>query len=180
MAKIEKENESVRRWIVGPKTGKLLYWLVRVLEPEVAVEIGTSVGYSALWIAMALKHNEKGKLWTIESHKERFDLAKQNFKEAGLADWIVQVKGHAPGIFMKDPSFPDEIEFAFFDATKKEHQAYFDAIFPRMQKGGMIVVDNVVSHRGEMESFVERTHENKGLKVTEVAVGSGLLIARVL
>lgn len=181
LKKIETENAEKDVWIVGPETGHMLHWLVRVLAPETVLEIGTSVGYSALWIASALDKNGKGKLWTIESHNERFDRAKQNIMEAGMGERIIQLKGHAPEIFTNSLEVPEIIDFAFFDATKQEHQSYFDSIFPRMRSGGMIVVDNVKSHRfGQMEKFIEKTHANEGLQVVEIPVGDGLLIARVV
>ncbi len=181
LKRIEDENNDKDVWIVGPKTGHMLHWLVRVLEPDVALEIGTSVGYSAIWIASALEKNKRGQLWTIESHDERFSRAQKNIEEAGMTHRIFQLKGHAPEIFTADPSLPEQIDFAFFDATKQEHQSYFDAIFPRMTSGGMIVVDNVLSHRfGKMQSFIENAHANSELQVVEIPVGDGLLIARVV
>lgn len=181
LKRIEGENQAQDVWIVGPATGRMLHWLVRVLEPDVALEIGTSVGYSALWIASALEKNQRGQLWTIESHDERFARAQKNIEEAGMEHRVMQLKGHAPEIFTENPMLPAQIDFAFFDATKQEHQSYFDAIFPRMKKGGMIVVDNVLSHRfGQMEKFIEKAHGHSGLKVVEISVGDGLLIARVV
>lgn len=181
LKKIEAENAQQDVWIVGPSTGRMLHWLVRVLEPEVALEIGTSVGYSALWIASALDKNQRGQLWTIESHEERFKRAQANIEEAGLEHRIYQLKGHAPEIFTENPVLPQRIDFAFFDATKQEHQSYFDAIFPRIPSGGMIVVDNVHSHRfGQMEQFIQKAHSHHGLQVVEIPVGDGLLIARVV
>lgn len=181
LQRIEKEDDAQPVWIVGPKTGKMLYSLVRVLEPTYALEIGTSIGYSALWIASALEENGKGELWTIESHAERFLRAQQNIEEAEMGHRIHQIKGHAPEIFMTDESIPAKIDFAFFDATKMEHELYFNVIFPRMKSGGMIVVDNVLSHRaGAMGKFIEKTHAHSGLKVVEIPIGDGLLIARVL
>ena len=181
LKRIEKENSEQDVWIVGPATGHMLHWLIRVLEPEVALEIGTSVGYSAVWIASALDKNQRGQLWTIESHEDRYARAQKNIDEAGLTHRIFQLKGHAPEIFTENPALPEQIDFAFFDATKQEHQSYFDAIFPLMKRGGMIVVDNVLSHRfGHMQKFIEAAHLNAGRKVGERPVGDGLLIARVV
>lgn len=180
LVRIEKENEENRVWIVGHDTGKLLHRLVRVLEPEVALEIGTSVGYSAIWMGSALKTNGKGKLWTVESHEERFGRAQDNIAEAGMEEWIEQVKGHAPEVILEGASVPDEIDFAFFDATKNEYGAYFETVLPRMRKDGMIALDNVLSHREEMAEFLENLAARKDLEIVQIPVGNGLLIARVL
>ena len=180
LQRILQENEKEDLWIVGPETGKMLYWLLRVLEPEVALEIGTSVGYSALWMASALEENGKGRLFTVESHEERFKRAQENIAEAQMGYRVVQLKGHAPEIFHENTALPEVIDFVFFDATKQEHQSYFDTIFPRIPSGGMMVVDNVNSHRfGPMEKFIKKMHAQSELKVVEIPVGDGLLIARV-
>jgi predicted O-methyltransferase YrrM len=168
LERIERGGEEF--WIVGPEAGRMLWWLVRVLQPEVALEIGTSVGYSAIWIGSAL---EGGRLWTVESHAERFEMAKANILEAGVGDKVLQVKGHAPEVLGE---VPDEIDFAFFDATKNEHGQYFDAVLPKMRKGGVIVVDNVISHREEMGRFLNRM--KRELECVEIDVGKGFLLGK--
>ncbi|MBU0981996.1 class I SAM-dependent methyltransferase [Patescibacteria group bacterium] len=178
LRRIEESGEQY--WIVGPETGRILNWLLRVWRPEVVLEIGTSVGYSAIWIASALRANGKGKLWTVESHKERHEKARANIEEAGLSEFVVLMKGHAPEIFAEAVAVPAMVDFAFFDATKMEHRSYFDAVYPRMRVGGLIVVDNVLSHREkEMLKFIEFMHKNSDLEVLELNVGSGLLLAKV-
>lgn len=179
LKRIEAEDAEETVWIVGPKTGKMLHWLIRVTEPAVVVEIGTSVGYSALWMADALEKNGRGELWTVESHAERFDRARKNIQEGGLDHRIHQIKGHAPEVFIQE-GIPDEVDFAFLDATKMEHEAYFQALIPRLKSGSFVVVDNVLSHRfGHMEQFIATLHKDKRLHTVEIPVGDGLLIARV-
>lgn len=181
LSKIEKENEVENYWIIGPETGRLLWWLVRTWAPENALEIGTSVGYSAIWIGDALKKNGKGGLWTVESHAKRFEKAKKNLLEAGMDGRVVQLKGHAPEIFYEDyedVELPEEFDFVFLDATKCEHGAYFDAVFPRLRSGALLVVDNVQSHRDEMADFLDRIAAHKKLEEVELSIGKGLLLAR--
>jgi len=182
LRRIERENEDEKVWIVGPKTGHFLYWLVRVVRPEFVVEIGTSVGYSALWLASALERNAWGELWTVESHKERFERAKANIAESELEHRIHQIHGHAPELFFEESDeLPERIDFAFYDATKQTTREFFDAVLPRMQSGAMIVVDNVQSHReGELADFVHEIHKDARFKVAEISVGDGLLIARIV
>lgn len=182
LQRIERENEENKVWIVGPKTGHFLYWLVRVVRPEFAVEIGTSVGYSALWLASALEENSWGELWTVESHSERFERAKANIAESDLGHRIHQIKGHAPEIFAEEELvMPERIDFAFYDATKMETRDFFEAVLPYMGSGGMIAIDNVQSHRkGELQKFIKGIHEDTRVKVVEISVGDGLLIARIV
>ncbi len=182
LRRIEAENEANPIWIVGPKTGHFLYWLLRVIQPEHALEVGTSVGYSALWLASALEENQKGKLWTIESHAERFKRAQDNIGESELGHRIELLHTHAPEVFF-NPDFvlPERFDFVFLDATKEQTQDFFDSLYPRMNKDGILVVDNVHSHRfGQMQKFIEKAHKNPKIKTAEIPVGAGLLVARVL
>lgn len=179
LRRIEAEDAQENVWIVGPATGRMLHWLIRVAQPKVVLEIGTSVGYSGLWMASALEANKEGELWTVESHAERYGRAQNNFEEAGLSHRIHSLKGHAPEIFSMEVGIPEEVDFVFLDATKMEHESYFEAIFPRIKPGSFLVVDNVLSHRtGAMQDFIENLHRDTRLKVVEIPVGDGLLIAR--
>lgn len=185
--RIEAEHAEEPVWIVGPETGKMLYWLVRVTQPKTILEIGTSVGYSALWFASALQDNEDGLLYTIESHKERFGRAQANIAESGLSERVKQLKGHAPEIFSTPEDFghsfddlPDEVDIAFFDATKKQHNEFLSAVLPLLKTGSLLIVDNVKSHQEELQDFLDTTYGHEELQVVEIPVGQGLLIARVL
>jgi len=178
LKRIEAEHAEESVWIVGPETGRLLHFLIRVVAPKIAVEIGTSVGYSALWMSSGLEKNGFGKLWTIESHAERFERAQKNIEEAKMGEWVSQVKGHAPEIFA-NLELPGKVDFVFLDATKLEHQSYLDVLLPLLAPGAIIAVDNVQSHRfGPMAEFVEHLHADPRFEVVEIPVGSGLLIAR--
>lgn len=177
---IEEDNlKNGPYWIVGHESGRMLRWLVRVLQPEVLVEVGTSVGYSAIWMATALEANGKGKIWTIESHAGRFEKAQANIAESGMASYIEQILGHAPEVFYEDYGIPEEVQMAFFDATKMDTKRFFEAVFPRMKSGGMVVVDNVTTHRaGMLLQFIEELYGRKDVEVVELQVGGGLLLAR--
>jgi predicted O-methyltransferase YrrM len=186
--RIEQEHEQEPVWIVGRSTGRMLHWLLRVVQPEVVLEIGTSVGYSGLWMADALEANGKGRLVTIESHKERYVRAQENFANSGLVHRISSLKGHAPEILRNPLQFgyapdaiPAHIDLAFFDATKNQHGDFLESVLPFMSSGGMIVVDNVISHKEDgLEGFLEDIHARPGIELVEIPVGQGLLIARIV
>ncbi len=184
--KIEKQNEEELAWIVGPKTGRMLYYLVRIWRPKLLLEIGTSIGYSAIWMATAMEENDFGQIVTIESHTRRFGLAEKNIAKAGLEHRIRQVKGHAPEVITEglllletEKGRPSaRLDMAFFDATKQETQSFFDTVFPLMNKGGLVIVDNVKSHRFKsMLEFIDGIHKDPRLEVVEIDVGAGLLLA---
>lgn len=156
----ELEAESGKYWNVPESTARflseMLIFIYSLHPAEMNVlEIGTSNGYSGIWIAAVLASiKEKGKLYTIESHDERFELAGKNFKKSGLDDYIVQVKGHAPEIFLqKGRNFWPAFDMVFMDATKMEYESYFKEVLPLMRRGGLIVADNCLSHFSELEGF---------------------------
>ena len=171
LEKVRKETDNIY-WNISSETAKFLYIWVKSMKAKNVLEIGTSNGYSGLWLASAISGNG-GSLTTVESFQERFDLAEENFAEAGLAEVVNQVLGHAPEII---PDLQGEFDFAFFDATKKEHITYFDTVLPKLKTGGVIVVDNVVSHKEQLKEFIDYVDERQDVESLEVPLGSGLLM----
>ncbi len=158
----ELEAESGKYWNVPRTTARFLSEMLifthSLYPAEMNVlEIGTSNGYSGIWFAATLASlKEGGKLYTIESHDERFKLAGENFKRSGLDDYIVQVKGHAPEIILqKGRSFWPVFDMVFIDATKMEYKSYFDEVLLLMRSGGLIVADNCLSHFNELGEFFD-------------------------
>jgi len=160
-------------WNIGPEVGQFLNLLIKELDCKNVLEIGTSNGYSGIWMAESLAKN-KGFLYTIESNKrERYGLATQNFAKAKLQKNIIQILGHAPEAIPKIPKFFDLI---LLDATKYEHVDYLKAIVPRTKKGSIIITDNIISHREELQPFLTKALSLKNFKSFEYNIGKGLLV----
>lgn len=171
-------------WNVPRETGNFLNMLVRVSGARKVLEIGTSNGYSGLWFAEALSHTG-GKLYTVESHRGRFEAAQENFRAAGAENIVRQIFGHAPEVFSK-PDFlgltgkdrgVGEFDLIFLDATKMEYRSYLDAVEPLLKKGGLLVADNVVSHRDELNNFLAAMQKKREFRSVTLPLGSGLLFA---
>ena len=138
------------------------------------MEIGTSTGYSGIWLALGLNETG-GHLYTIESHKkERYQIAQENFRKSGLKN-ITSILGHAPEDLPLEPKFFD---MAFFDATKNEHLSYFLALKDRINPGGTIITDNIASHRNELQNYIDEIAKTPGWESEERQLGTGLLISR--
>lgn len=161
-------------WNIAPELGQFLNLLIKDRKFKKVIEIGTSNGYSGIWIAQALKKTG-GHLYTIESNKiERFPLAVANFKKAGVNNLITQILGHAPEDIPKRPAIFD---MAFFDATKFEHPQYFDHLKRRIHKGGIVITDNIYSHKNPLQPFIEKIKNNKNWLSVELNIGDGILLS---
>lgn len=176
-------------WNISKETGLFLNQIIRITNTKTVLEIGTSNGYSGIWIAEALMQNAKKSrtkadpktfhLHTIESHKKlRFNLATENFKKAKLTKYITQILGHAPDVIPPSPKYFDLI---FLDATKYEHPDYLKAILPRTRKNSIIITDNAISHKEELKPYFKAAKEiatkTKSLKNFLLPIGSGLFIS---
>lgn len=169
---LEKTREKY--WNITPETGLFLNLLIKDRKYKKILEIGTSNGYSGIWLAEGLKATN-GHLYTVESHKkERFNLATENFKKAGLSKYITQILGHAPEDI---PKTPRKFDLAFFDATKYEHIDYFNTLKTRIKKGGIIVTDNINSHEKELAEYRRAVTKNPQFHSVKLDLGTGLLLS---
>jgi len=136
--------------------GKLLYDLIIKNKYKNALEIGTSTGYSAIWIAWALSKTE-GKLITIEINERRHKEALANFKEAGLSDYIDARLADAHDL-VKELKGP--FDFVFSDAGKDWYKNYFIALAPKLKVGGCYTAHNVSSRgHGRRYGIISGTQE---------------------
>lgn len=178
MAEVLQRLEEIRnndnpRWNIPRDAGIFLNTLIKATQAKFALEIGTSNGYSGIWLAEGLKHTG-GKLITVESHAGRFEEAKSNFAEAGVSEQIEQVLGHAPEAV---ESLEIIFDLMFFDATKNEHLKYFDKLAPKLKKYGLIITDNIVTHAEELKTFMETLEANPQYQTTRLNIGSGFLVS---
>jgi len=159
-------------WNISPETATYIVSLLNTYKPMRVLEIGTSIGYSAICIGEALAA-WGGTLVTIESHEERFSLAQKNIEDSTLEN-IIQVKGHAPEILKNiDGSF----DLCFFDATKYEHLSYFNALKERINPHGIIITDNMLSHENELAEYKKTVEDDPQFESELVDVGTGLLVS---
>lgn len=175
MLDLEKSSEEF--WNIPREVGQLLYFLVRAKGARKILEIGTSNGYSGIWLAEAARANG-GVLITVESHAGRFEMAGRNFAEAGLSDSVKQIMGHAPEVFSIASEILDGgFEVVFMDATKAQHIEYLKALLPLLKPGALLVADNVLSHADKMRSFVGMINQMPEMIEEVLKIGDGVLVA---
>lgn len=160
-------------WNIFPETGIFLNTLVRARAATHILEVGTSIGYSTLYLADAAMATG-GHIYTIESHAERFLLATETFTKAGVTSYITQIKGHAPEVFS---TLTETIDLVFLDATKQEHVSYVEAIIPALSQNALIISDNILSHKKEMAPFLAYMHEQPAFQNVVIPLGTGLMLS---
>ena len=149
---LESRKGTWRDWNVPESDGKTLYDLILKNNYTKALEIGTSTGHSAIWIAWALSKTG-GKLITIEIDKGRYNKAVTNFKEAGLSRYIDARLADAHVLVKK---LPGPFDFVFSDADKDWYTNYFKALAPKLEIGGCFTAHNVSrTSMGSIKKFID-------------------------
>lgn len=171
----ELERTQKEFWNISRQTGLLLNTFIKMMDAKSVLEIGTSNGYSGLWISKALK-TTGGKLTTIEYFDKRQSIAMENFKKCGVADIIRTIQGSA--IKILSALSPDEkFDFVFIDANKSEYVQYFELIKPHLTNRAFITADNITSHPEKVQSFIDAIAEDKEFQYEMIDISGGLLIA---
>jgi caffeoyl-CoA O-methyltransferase len=149
-------------WNVPEVDGKVLYDLIIKNNYQKAVEIGTSTGHSAIWMAWALSKTG-GRLITIEINEGRYKQAIGNFKKAGLADYIDARLADAHQLVEE---LEGPFDFVFSDADKDWYKNYFVALAPKLKVGGCFTAHNVSSHWGGIGEFLDYVQSLPNFKTT--------------
>lgn len=171
-------DENRRLWRdlnVPEEDGRRLHELVLQKGFTRALEIGTSTGHSAIWIAWALSKTG-GKLITVEIDPGRHRQALQNFERAGLSRYIDARLADAHDLV---PKLEGPFDFVFIDADKEWYTNYFRAVLPKLAPGGCIVAHNVGgARRGWVAEFLQVVEATPGLETrVENSRGGGLSIS---
>jgi caffeoyl-CoA O-methyltransferase len=136
---LDRNRSNWRDLNVPEVDGRTLHDLVLKHKYTKALEIGTSTGHSAIWIAWALSKTG-GRLITIDIDERRHKIALANFKEAGLSEYMDARLADAHELV---PKLPGPFDFVFSDADKEWYTNYFVAVWPKLESGGCFTAHNV-------------------------------------
>ncbi len=133
---------------VGAERGRLLRLLVEAIDAKNVVEIGTSTGYSGLWLCLGMQ-NTGGRLTTLEIDPTRAAQAQKHFVQAGVDGRVTVILGDAHETVnrLKDP-----IDALFLDADKEGYKSYLQTLLPLVRPGGLIMADNVAMAQGYVQA----------------------------
>lgn len=168
---MQKLKNNHNFWNITWELGVILSEFVSLKNPKEILEIGTSNGFSTLWMALNLKQNSN--ITTIEINSDRFEIAKKNFQDTGLKN-ITSLNGDVFEI-LENYSFGNKFDFVFIDAGQKFYSDIFENLKSKvlLNENSIIIFDNINSHK-HMESFIK--HIEFDFKFDIININSGFLV----
>ena len=174
LSDLEKTQKNF--WNISRVTGEFLYTLILASNSQNVLEIGTSNGYSGIWLGKALEKTG-GHLTTIEFWEKRYSIAQKNFETCKIDNRISILEGSACDVLKKLPA-DFKIDFAFIDANKREYIEYFKLIDPLLTPGGYIACDNILSHIEKTRSFIDEINSRTNYENVILNLPAGLSLAK--
>lgn len=176
--RLDDTPRSQRLRQIPPETGRFLALLLanapagRVPAAQV-IEIGTSAGYSTMWLALACRATGRT-ITTFEIAEDKTNLARATFAAAGVEDLVTLINDDAR---QRLPEYR-EIAFCFLDSEKEIYDDCYELIVPNLVPGGLWLADNAISHQEELQPLIDRALADQRVDAMLVPVGKGLLLAR--
>ncbi|HLH31924.1 MAG TPA: class I SAM-dependent methyltransferase [Terriglobia bacterium] len=162
---------------VGPATGELINLLAKEAESKVILEVGSSYGYSTVWLAEAARETG-GKVISLEIHEEKQKHARASVEKAGLGGIVDFRLGDARASLEK---LKGSVDFVLLDLWKNFYIPCFDLFYPKLKPGALIVADNMTypeESRPHAEKYQKHIRKKGGIQSVLLNVGSGLELTR--
>lgn len=158
---------------IPPETGQFIALLASLAPDGGMIEIGTSAGYSALWLALACRARGCA-LTTYEVLADKAELARETFRLAQVEDVVTLVEADA----REHLANAGDIAFCFLDAEKELYLECYDLVVPRLVGGGLFLADNLISHAEELRPFLNYVQADERVDALVVPIGKGVLVCR--
>jgi caffeoyl-CoA O-methyltransferase len=184
LRRLEQEDAEEReRGLPAPErsravprtTGQFLFALVAPQADCEVLEVGASRGYSSLWLAAGVRYLG-GHVTSLESDPAKVSAWRTNIAEAGLEEWADLIEGDAaetiPGL--------DVFDIVFLDAEKDDYEQLFNAARRKLEPGGLVIADNVISHAATLGAYVKARQSDPTLESVTVPLDRGLELSAVL
>jgi predicted O-methyltransferase YrrM len=168
-------TERARRMLnITRATGEFLSVLVRATMARRVLEIGTSNGYSTIWLAEAAGAIG-GAVTTVEVAQFKIGLATENFARGGLSALMALVHDDA-GHYLRGTD-SDSFDLIFLDCERTQYADWWSQLRRVLRPGGLLVADNAISHVSELAPFVALVKADADFATSTVAVGNGAFLA---
>lgn len=166
------QSERLRQ--IPRDTGCFLAILAANAPAGDIIEIGTCAGYSTLWLILASAKTNRP-VTTFEISSDKVQMARETFDLADISDRVRLEHGDARKLL----SDRDHIAFCFLDSEKEDYEDLYELIVPRLiSGGGLLVADNVISHREILGAVVDRANRDQRIDSVVVPIGKGELLCR--
>jgi predicted O-methyltransferase YrrM len=159
---------------IPPETGRFIALWAAAAPPGLLLEIGTSAGYSTLWLALAARAKDC-RVTTYEVLPEKAALARETFTLAGVDDVVDLVEGD-----FLDARQPEGVGFCFLDAEKEAYRACYEAVVPQLVPGGILIADNAINHRETLQPMLDAALADSRVDAMVAPIGKGELVCRKL
>ena len=185
LKRLEREAAEEGWPIIGPLVGRCLYVLAKLSNSRRALELGSAIGYSAIWLGRAVKANG-GSVITVEINPDTAKRAERNFRAAGLEDTVKVIIGDA----LKTVSeLKTKLDFVFIDAGKEAYPELFTQALDLLEPGGLLTADNCLwsgsvasgardSSTAAISRFNKMAMESEKLEGVILPVRDGLYVGR--
>jgi predicted O-methyltransferase YrrM len=162
---------------VGPATGQMMNLLIREAKAKTILEVGSSYGYSTVWLAEAARETG-GKVISLEIHPEKQKHARESIQKAGL-DRVVDFRlGDARESLGK---LTENVDFVLLDLWKDLYIPCFDLFYPRLNRGALILADNMLfpeNSREDAAAYRKHIRAKSGIQSVLLNVGFGIELSR--
>lgn len=157
-----------------PESARFLASLVTMQKPKSVLEIGTSTGFSTLWLAYGLRHHSDVDFVSLDIDKHRSDVAKNHLQAVGLSTLVnLKVQDALDYLCQNDQVF----DFIFLDAERKFYSNYTKDLHCSLAIGSVLIVDNVISHSDDVQQFLAAFTNDTRYICHTLEMGSGLFMA---
>ena len=168
-----KEPDHARKMLnLEPATAELVSILAQSSRARQAIEIGTSNGYSTIWLAASLKPSG-GRVVSIDRNPWKHQMARDNLSQAGLLDVVDLLCGDAAEVIA---ALPGPFDFVFFDADRTSAPGQLKLILPKLARPALILADNALSHPDQIAGYLAAI-QSLNFQQVIVPVGKGLSVA---
>ncbi|HUA18040.1 MAG TPA: class I SAM-dependent methyltransferase [Bryobacteraceae bacterium] len=168
----QQPDHSRRMLNLEPATAELVSILVQSSRARNVLEIGTSNGYSTIWLAASIAP-AGGRVISIDRNPDKHRMARENLTQAGLLEFVDLRAGDATEVI---GALPGPFDFVFFDADRISAPKQLDLLLPKLARPALILADNALSHPDQIAGYLAAV-ESLGFQHVQVPVGKGLSVA---
>jgi predicted O-methyltransferase YrrM len=161
---------------VEPTTGRFLFSLVAPQTDCEVLELGGSRGYSSIWLGAGVRYFG-GRVLSLEHDPAKIEAWHRNVEEAGVEEWVELREGD---VFEQLPLIDDVFDVVFLDAEKDDYEELFRLVRDKVEPGGLVVADNVLSHPEPLAQYSAARQADPTLLSVTVPLDRGLELTLVL